>query len=423
MTKATILIVEDNGILATHLQGVLLRSGYAVPEPVASGEEALTAIVESPPNLVLMDVQLAGELDGVATAEQIHARFNIPVVYLTAFSQAEQLQRAKLTDPYGYLVKPVSERELLATLEIALYRYATDLRLKESEQRLNLALQGAELGLWDYDIQTETWTYSPHCAEMLGYQPEELASPSGQWTHLIHPDDLPSVRIAMATHLENRTSHYECEYRMRHKDSDWIWMLDKGKVTDYSADGRPLRVSGTLLEINERKHLEEYLRRLATTDLLTGVFNRRYLLPIMENEIHRAQRYARPVSLIMLDVDYFKNVNDTFGHERGDEVLCGITHRIQQRLRHSDVFSRWGGEEFMILAVETPGAQAFALAETLLTALRNTPFPEVGPVTASFGVTQYRPAETLNDWLKRVDDLVYEAKRTGRNQVRQDDQE
>jgi diguanylate cyclase (GGDEF)-like protein/PAS domain S-box-containing protein len=420
MSKATILIVEDNGILATHLQGVLLRSGYAAPEPVASGEEALVAIAASSPNLVLMDVQLAGALDGVATAEQIRARFNIPVVYLTAFSQAEQLQRAKVTDPYGYLVKPVSERELLATLEIALYRYTTDLRLKESEQRLNLALQGAELGLWDYDLQTKTWLYNPRCAEMLGYQPEELASLGGQWTYLIHPDDLPSVRIAMATHLENRAPLYECEYRMRHKDGDWIWMLDKGKVTHYSPDGQPLRVSGTLLEINERKHLEEYLRRLATTDLLTGVFNRRYLLPIMENEIHRAQRYARPVSLIMLDVDHFKNVNDMFGHEKGDEVLCGITHRIQQRLRHSDVFSRWGGEEFMILAVETPGAQAVALAETLLTALRNTPFPGIGPVTASFGVTQYRPEEMLNDWLKRVDDLVYEAKRTGRNQVRHD---
>jgi diguanylate cyclase (GGDEF)-like protein len=225
----------------------------------------------------------------------------------------------------------------------------------------------------------------------------------------------------MAIHLEGRAPLYECEYRMQHKRGNWLWVMDKGKVNEHDPEGRPLRVCGTLLDINERKHLEEYLRRLATTDLLTGVFNRRYLLPVMENEMHRAQRYARPVSLIMFDIDHFKAVNDAFGHEKGDEVLQGMTHRIRQRLRQSDVFARWGGEEFMILAVETSLRQAIALAETLLAALRNAPFPGIGPVTASFGVAQYRPDESLNEWLKRVDDRVYEAKQAGRNQIKQDD--
>jgi len=119
----------------------------------------------------------------------------------------------------------------------------------------------------------------------------------------------------------------------------------------------------------------------------------------------------------MFDIDYFKRINDTFGHEQGDEVLKSTTARVRQRLRRNDVFARWGGEEFMILAIETALPQAVALAETLWAALRDAPFAGIGTVTASFGVTEYQPDETLDQWLKRVDDLTYQAKSRGRDRV------
>ena len=171
------------------------------------------------------------------------------------------------------------------------------------------------------------------------------------------------------------------------------------------------------MDISDRKRLEEKLRQLAITDPLTGAFNRRYLLQVMEREISRVQRYARPLSLIMFDIDHFKRVNDTFGHEQGDAVLKGIAALVRERLRGSDLFVRWGGEEFMILATETALPQAIALAQTLRMALHQSPFPGIGPITASFGVAEYRPEETLDQWLKRVDDLVYQVKREGRNHV------
>ena len=417
MDQKTILIVEDDGIIAAHLQDTLARLGFVAPEPLATGEAALAAVAAEPPDLVLMDIQLAGAMDGMTAAERIRTAFDVPVVYLTAFAQDAQLQQAKVTAPYGYLVKPAPERELLATLEMALHKHSLDRQLKQSEEWLTLALWGADLGMWDWDTRTNTVLYSGRWAEILGYGLTEIAPNYASWEMRVHPDDLPTMREAFNAHLENRAPFYESEHRLRHKDGHWIWVQAKGKVTERDLQDRPLRACGVLLDISGRKRLEEELRQLAATDPLTGAFNRRYFLQSVGHEISRAQRYARPLTLIMFDIDYFKRINDTFGHEQGDEVLKGITARIRQRLRHSDVFVRWGGEEFMILAVETALQQAVALAETLWAALRDAPFAGIGLVTASFGVTEYQPDETLDRWLKRVDDLTYRAKSKGRDRV------
>jgi|GEM_PF-639036 len=417
MSKETILIVEDDGLIAAHLQDTLADFGYTVPQPVAVGENALSAVAATTPDLVLMDIQLAGSMDGVTAAEQIHTHFDIPIVYLTAFSQDAVLQRARVADPYGYLVKPVSIQELVATVKMALYKHAMDRRLKRSEEWLTLALWGADLGIWDWDARTNLVLYNERWAEILGFQVTEFAPEFASWRSRVHPDDLPAMREAFDAHLENRAPCYESEHRLRHRDGRWIWVLAKGKVTEHDPQGRPLRVCGTLLDISERKRLEQELRQLATTDPLTGAFNRRYFLDIVGMEISRAQRYNRPLALIMFDIDHFKHINDTGGHELGDAVLTGMAALVRQRLRHSDVFVRWGGEEFLILAVETTLRQALALAETLLAAFRHASFADLGPVTASFGVTEFGANDNLDRWLKRADDLMYRAKHKGRDRV------
>ncbi|MDS4031287.1 MAG: diguanylate cyclase [Candidatus Contendobacter sp.] len=417
MIGKTILIVEDDGIIAARLQDMLTRVGYTVPEPVASGEAAIAAVTVAMPDLVLMDIKLAGVMDGMTAAEHIRAEFDVPIVYLTAYFQTAQLEQAKATAPYGYLIKPVADRELLATLEMALHRHTLDRRLKESEERLALALWGADLGLWDWNVRADTIICNGPWAELLGCRPGQLQLSYHEWEQHIHPRDLAAVRDALHAHLERRTLCYQSEYRLRRKNEDWIWILSRGKVIERDSQGLPTRVCGIVADISDRKRLEERLRWLAITDPLTGAFNRRYLLQVMEREVSRVQRYARPLSLIMFDIDHFKRINDTFGHEQGDAVLKGVAALVRERLRHSDIFVRWGGEEFMVLATETELPNAIALAETLRTVLRQSPFAEVGPVTISTGVAQYRPPETLDQWLKRVDNLVYQAKREGRDHV------
>lgn len=414
MTGKTILIVEDDGIIATRLQGILSRSGYITPAPIASGEEAVAAIATALPDLVLMDIQLAGEMNGLIAAKEIRAHFDLPIIYLTAYSQPAQVQQAKATSPYGYLVKPVAERELLATLEIALHRHGLDRALKESKEQLALALWGANLGMWDWDVPANLITCNGSWAELTGCQPARLTY--HDWEQHIHPRDVSAVRDALQAHLDRRTSFWESEYRLRHKDDEgWIWLLLRGKVTQHDERGQPRRACGILMNISERKAMEENLRRLAITDPLTGAFNRRYLLQMMETEISRTQRHARPLSLIMFDIDHFKQINDHFGHDRGDAVLKNIAALVRERLRHTDIFARWGGEEFMILAPETALPQALALTETIRAGLRHSPVAP--PVTASFGVAEYRADDTVDQWLKRVDDLVYQVKRDGRDHI------
>ncbi len=417
MTAKTVLIVEDDGIIAARLHDILTRWGYAAPDPVASGEEAVAAVAAAAPDLVLMDIELAGAVNGTTAAQHIRRDFDVPIIFLTAYSRADQLRQAKAATPYGFLIKPVAERELLATLEMALHRHEFDRRLKKSEERLALALWGADLGLWDWDIRTGALACSGPRAELLGGPPGEARLSLDDWENRIHPQDLPAFRDALRAHLENRTPFFESEYRLRHKDEAWSWVLIRGRVIERDRRGQSVRACGIVMDIGRRKQMEEELRRLATTDPLTGAFNRRHLLEVVETETSRAQRYARPLSLIMFDIDHFKRINDSFGHERGDAVLKGVAAIARQRLRHSDILTRWGGEEFMILATETALSQAIVLAETLRAALRQSPFPDVGPVTASFGVAQYRPDETVDQWLKRVDDLVYQVKRGGRDQI------
>ncbi len=163
--------------------------------------------------------------------------------------------------------------------------------------------------------------------------------------------------------------------------------------------------------------LNAKLNQLATTDDLTGVWNRRYFEEAAEVEIARARRDDEPLTLLMFDIDHFKAINDNLGHQAGDRVLVEVTRRIQGHLRAVDVLGRWGGEEFIVLLPRCGGGDVFQVAEKLLALLADPPIPEIGVVTASFGVGELRPHESFAHWLKRVDDALYQAKASGRNRV------
>ena len=163
--------------------------------------------------------------------------------------------------------------------------------------------------------------------------------------------------------------------------------------------------------------LNAKLNQLATTDDLTGVWNRRYFEEAAEVEIARARRDDEPLTLLMFDIDHFKAINDNLGHQAGDRVLVEVTRRIQGHLRAVDVLGRWGGEEFIVLLPRCGGGDVFQVAEKLRALLADPPIPEIGVVTASFGVGELRPYESFAHWLKRVDDALYQAKASGRNRV------
>ena len=174
-------------------------------------------------------------------------------------------------------------------------------------------------------------------------------------------------------------------------------------------------------EINSLKaELERYVKKieqLSITDSLTKIYNRSKFESSLEYEIERARRYGTPLSLIMFDIDHFKSINDTYGHLIGDSVLVEIAQIVKNNIRSTDIFARWGGEEFVILAPNINKDQAKILAEKIRKLIARHQFKYVDHVTVSLGVTEFLPTDTKESFLKRTDDALYLAKRKGRNRV------
>ncbi len=213
------------------------------------------------------------------------------------------------------------------------------------------------------------------------------------------------------------------EVRNCRKNGEHYWVYST-IVPLKDARGHPSQFISIRTDITERKRAEEALeaanaelRRLATTDRLTGAWNRRHFEDQVTLEIERVQRYGKPLTLILFDIDHFKAINDRFGHLVGDQVLMELVRRLSPNLRALDVLARWGGEEFAVLAPHCPVDGGRQLAEKLRELVAAEPFTDVGQVTASFGVAELHLEESFDDWLKRVDDALYAAKATGRDRV------
>ncbi len=177
MAGETIFIVEDDGVIALRMQEMLTKAGYVVPDPVAFGEDAIEQIAQDRAGLVLMDIELMGEIDGIETARTIQERYEIPVIYLTAYVDDHRLARAKETAPYGYIVKPFMDRELLATIDMALHRHALDRKLKESEQRYHAVIDKAAEGIVIFDSDTKLIRdANPAFIKLTGYSRDDIGT-------------------------------------------------------------------------------------------------------------------------------------------------------------------------------------------------------------------------------------------------------
>jgi diguanylate cyclase (GGDEF)-like protein/PAS domain S-box-containing protein len=304
-------------------------------------------------------------------------------------------------------------RRRLAELE---YEVAA---LRESERKYRQIADHSGDCLWIMDLATLRFTYvSPSVMEIYGATPEETMAQSIH--EVMPPHSLETVTKLLEEELASdagetadprRTRIVEIqEYR---KDGSLVWIEN---ILSFMRDEQqqPVAIMGVSRDASKRRSMTEELQTLAITDPLTGAFNRRHFMEELQREMNRSNRYGVTFSLIMLDIDHFKDVNDRFGHETGDRVLKALVELIRKRIRASDLLVRWGGEEFMILLINTTLSQAITEAGNFLERLRTCPFPEIGLMTASFGVTQYRDQESVDALLSRVDDLMYRAKRGGR---------
>ena len=301
-------------------------------------------------------------------------------------------------------------------------------KIEDHERQLDLALRGANLGIWDWDIKTGKFTFNKRWAEMLGYSHEELEPKITTMERLIHPDDMQCMEKAFNDHIEGKTFFYISEYRMRSKDGRWIWILDTGKVFEHLEDGTPLRAVGTHLDITERKVNEEKLKNLTNFDELTGIANRRSYNISIEEEWNRAKRTKTSISTIMMDIDSFKNYNDTLGHAAGDECLRSVAQALKSTIaRAGDMVARYGGEEFVAILPGTEIDGAIRFAEKMREKIESLKIPHPDSkvseyVTISLGVAAIVPdisSEPLPSKLMvMADNRLYQAKEAGRNCVK-----
>ncbi len=294
-------------------------------------------------------------------------------------------------------------------------------RKRLAEARLALALRGSDVALSDWDVTSDSLVFGEGWTKLLGYQPAELHPQVSTLAGLLNPEDLPATRDALIRHLKGETPSFDVEARMRHKDGRWLWVLIRAMAVERAADGRALRVAGTTMDISERKAMEQELSRLATTDPLTGVANRRRFIEQLEVELARIKRFGMPAAFLMVDIDHFKNVNDTHGHAIGDAVLQHLVELSRHHLRSIDLFGRLGGEEFGILLPGTDAAGARQFADGFRRHVADTPFhggAEAIPVTVSIGIAEFDPGDAASDSiLARADAALYRAKEGGRNRV------
>jgi diguanylate cyclase (GGDEF)-like protein/PAS domain S-box-containing protein len=412
-----IILVEDEIIVAMDIEQRLEVLGYNVVAHATSGEEALRYVDLENPDLILMDIKLNGEMDGIETAAKIRNTLNTPIIYLTAFADENTLKRARLTEAYGYLIKPFENRELHSTIEMALYKYKIEKKLRESEERYALAIRAANDGIWDWDLLSDKIYYSPRWASMLGLAPDLLSDLPREWLDRIHPDDQRQVMQALSAHLTGSTPTIECEYRIQHHDGSYRWMMCHGLAL-FDLKQKPYRMAGSQSDITDRKRFENELIRKALHDELTGLPNRALFVDRLHNILELNKRELKQQSaVIFLDIDNFKVVNDSFGHSWGDKLLVQIAQRFENCLRPGDTVSRFGGDEFAILLDHVGKGQiAYQIAERLQAEL-SKPFNINGGdiiVTASMGIMylddsyQY-PEEVLRD----ADIAMYSAKNKG----------
>lgn len=299
-------------------------------------------------------------------------------------------------------------------------------QLQESGQRLESVLKGTNDGWWDFDLVHNTTFVSPRWLQMMACPPGSQELEGNFWQQRIHAADRERFEWQFLQALSGAHESVESEIRLLRDDDLYLPVLVRGTIFR-DEQGVPVRFSGSIFDLSERKRHEAHVHQLAFYDGLTELPNRRFLRERLETAISEAYRTGRLVSVLMMDLDRFKTLNDTRGHAAGDQLLCAVGERLRRHVRAHDTVARLGGDEFVVLLenlgqdVDLATQRAIEVAEKLLKAI-NDPFMIESGLThhsASFGVAVLtQMGVSMDTLLQQADVALYEAKAAGRNTVR-----
>ncbi len=415
---SSLLIVEADSISRDFLIQKLSKCGFKT-FAAHSGQSALEKISTQHFDLVLLEGEMPGMngLEVLITLRETFSPAQLPVIMVTEKPGSSDGATALAAGANDFVNKSTDFSVLLTRIRTQLSRKHAEDALRESEERYTLAARGANDGLWDWNLATDKISYSPRWKSMLGWEENEISDSPDEWFSRIHPDDVERVRADIDAHLTGRISHFEGEYRVLHKDGNYIWMLGRGlAVRDGS--GKAYRMAGSQTNITTGK----------VVDVLTGLPNRVLFMDRLSRSFEKVKnRTDKTLALIFLDLDSFKLINDSLGHMMGDQLLMAIARKLEANVRSSDSVSRFGrnhtvarigGDEFTILLEDISSPlDATRVAERISSDLA-MPFTiggqQVFP-TASIGIAILNPSyQSPEELLRDADTAMYSAKSIGK---------
>ncbi len=416
---ANILLVEDNVIVAFDMQTRLEQLGYQVQGIITSGEEAITSVTRQPPSLILMDIYLDGRIDGIEAAQTILRKVQIPIIFLTGHDDEATLNRAKITEAFGYIIKPAKTRDLHVAIEIALYKHAAQQALQKSEQQYRLlfdsmlngfALHEVVLNDGGRPMDLRYLDVNPAFASFFGLRADEIIGRTlGALFNRVEPFWFD---VLGKTALSRDSVRF---------DGHAAFLGKHFSVVAFSPQHR--QVAAIFEDITGRKEAEKRLQHRTFHDALTNLPNRALCLDRIKQAMERSQvRENYFFTVVLADVDRFKDINDSLGHFVGDHLLKSIAHILQQEVSTIDTVARLGDDEFVILLEELESRkQANDAIKRLKNALNRTLLIDTHSVHISaslgavFGPCEYTVPE---HYLQGANIALRHAQEQGPDQLR-----
>lgn len=424
MNNAAILIVDDSPSNLDVLRTMMAQEGYQT-FVASSGERALSLAKRVRPDLILLDVVMPG-MDGLETCRQLKLNpgtEHIPVIFMSARNEADDVVAGFEQGAVDYIGKPLRMAEVSARVRARLQHHShTETQLVQV-RRLRKIVDTMAEGLMIIDAAGTIEYSNPACDTYLGYGTGELAG------HSI--TELLQAPVATEYLQYFSSCAADPDHAPGQGTREVVMHLRGGieremdlTLTPMQMSGEPLFI-GLLHDISHRKQYESSLERAALADPLTRIANRRHFDSFLEMEWQRSVRSAKPLSLIVLDVDHFKLYNDELGHAAGDTALREVAAVLAAHApRATDLAARYGGEEFVVLFGETDSPAARTMAESIRAAIEALQLPNpMSPcghyLTASIGVVTIVPvlADLLTDFFEAADRAMYAAKDAGRNRI------
>ena len=338
--------------------------------------------------------------------------------------EAEIVDRAGNVRPYALSGKPlrVGERTYIIVVarDITLKK-RTEQQMARAKERLDLALTGSRLALWDWDLRNNKVYFNESWSSLLGAAPRESIFSGDEVLGWNHPEDRDVFVAALGNASKGVSEEFDCEYRVTNAQGEWVWIHSRGKVTHRDDSGRAQRMTGTSTDVTKRKRAEERAEYLATRDPLTGLPNRVLLHDRLEQGVFNAARHHTGFAFMFIDLDRFKTINDSLGHQVGDELLKRVAGRLTACVRATDTVARLGGDEFAVILENLGGDDdegAQQVAEKMIAAMGAPMLIDNQHLSTScsIGISLY-PADGRDSaaLMKNADVAMYFAKEKGRN--------